>query len=162
MKVKLTRPTTWNSAPNNDGILGQLDVFSDKGDVLGSWFSIEQPWRDNKPGYSCIPLGTYPIKFQWSPKHQKNNYHVLGVQGRDQNDDPANIEIHVADYAGDPMAENPLTNRPYITNLEGCVALGKGVQTLNYQRALSNSTGAIAEFEGVMGGQDSILEVVAA
>lgn len=64
-------------------------------------FTIELPWRQNKPRVSCIPEGRYKLEKRYSDKHR---YHLLltGVQERDL------ILIHPANNA--------------LAELKGCIA----------------------------------------
>jgi len=72
-------------------------------DTGKKYATIERQWLDDKPDVSSIPLGRYLCKFQWSEKHGKALYHVLGVPGRTV------IEIHAANV---------------YEQLLGCVAVG--------------------------------------
>ena len=52
-------------------------------------YTIEKPWLENQTDISCIAPGTYVCKWQWSPKHNCNLYHVLDANR-------TAIEIHSA------------------------------------------------------------------
>lgn len=43
--------------------------------------TVELPWKDNKPGISCIPEGKYELRRRFSPRF-KNHFEILGVPGR--------------------------------------------------------------------------------
>ena len=43
--------------------------------------TVELPWKDNKPGVSCIPEGRYDLRRRFSPRF-KNHFEILGVPGR--------------------------------------------------------------------------------
>lgn len=64
-------------------------------------YSLERPWKDNKPNISCIPEGEYVVDRDTTGRHQW--YSVRNVEGR------TFIEIHIA-------------NR--VSELQGCIALG--------------------------------------
>lgn len=79
-----------------------------------SFFTIEQPWRDNKIGESCVPAGTYRLIPYSSPTHgatyclSNSELNIYGpgpfpVGGRSY------CELHSANWA---------------RQLEGCIALG--------------------------------------
>jgi len=110
-----------------------------------SFYSLELPWRDNDNGVSCIPPGTYICKWIESPKHGEC-YQVMNVAGRDM------IEIHSANFGGD-------SNKGFISQLLGCIALGNSIGILNGQLAVLNSKGAIAAFEGKQAQQDFQLTI---
>jgi hypothetical protein len=66
--------------------LGNLTV----GDTV--FKTLERPWKDNKPNISCIPAGSYIVKWTFSPRMLKYTYEVTGVPNR------SGIRIHVANY----------------------------------------------------------------
>ncbi len=75
-------------------------------------YSIEQPWRDNAEGISCVPEGTYALIPYQSPKHGATWYlqnHDLGVGAAGEH--RSYCELHSANWA---------------RQLEGCIALGTG------------------------------------
>lgn len=102
----------WRAAPTDDG------TFSDVS--LGSSMSLklklaELPWKNNLPNVSCIPEGDWDLLCLFSPKHQKNLWHVMGVPGRNA------IELHSANFAGD-------VSKGKISQVLGCGALGMTVE----------------------------------
>jgi hypothetical protein len=123
------------------------DYMSDSG---FSAKSVERPWVDNLQGVSCVPpepLATpirYLAKWQWSAKHGKNLYHLVGVEGRDE------IEMHSANV---------------FEQLLGCIALGEdaaefaadslhpGVPSVAMQ-GVTNSVETMARFEADMRDED--------
>lgn len=120
----------------------------------GEWACVtgELPWRDNDHGTSCIPNGTYTCKWINSPKHGEC-YQVMDVPGRDY------IEIHSANFMGDKTKINPVTDEYYITQLLGCIALGRSLGMMDGQMAVLKSKETIADFERRMGGNDFTLEI---
>lgn len=71
-------------------------------------FTMELPWRDNRPQLSCIPKGEYTCKIVQSPKFGKV-YEVKNVPNR------GNVLIHSANVAGD-------STLGFDTQLHGCIA----------------------------------------
>lgn len=59
-------------------------------------FTIELPWRDNKPRVSCIPEGRYLLARRFSDRH-KHHLEVKAVNNRDL------ILIHPANHALDEL-----------------------------------------------------------
>lgn len=112
----------------------------------GEWACVtgELPWRDNDHGTSCIPPGNYTCKWINSPKHGKC-YQVCDVPNRTM------IEIHSANFMGDSMKVNPITDTFYISQLLGCIALGRSVGVLDGQTAILKSKETIADFEHRLG-----------
>lgn len=90
-----------------DGTFGRLNGPGIKHD--GGLFTMEDDWRDNQVGKSCIPAGTYQIKRSFlhpgSPKGYEC-FEVMDVEGRSL------IKIHIANYE---------------EQVEGCIAPGLGL-----------------------------------
>jgi len=132
---------TLTSVPSTDqGTFGKFDLANGI-----SYFSLELPWRNNAHGISCIPDGIYTCHWINSPKHGEC-YQVLDVSGRSM------IEIHPANYAGD-------VSKQFISDLEGCIALGTALGILHNQLAVLNSRKAIAEFHAQQNKQDFKLTI---
>jgi hypothetical protein len=70
--------------------------------------TLELPWRDNTPKLSCIPVGTYTLRWKRSPS-KGMCYEVLHVPGR------GNVLIHSANFAGD-------VTKGFQSELQGCIA----------------------------------------
>ena len=115
----------------DDGVqcLGTLTVDNKK------WNTLERPDKNNAPNISCIPKGTYDVKWTFSPKFLKYTYEILNVPSR------SGIRIHSANFFSD---------------LFGCVALGNGYKDINGDGRLDiiNSKLAINEFESYLNKQD--------
>lgn len=77
---------------------------------------MELPWRDNQPGASCIPVGTYRAEIYESPRHGRV-YMLQGVPGR------SDVEIHAANFAGDKELG-------WQCELLGCIAPAESIGTL--------------------------------
>jgi len=84
------------------GTLGQFDFEADDGAGLVAGYTIELPWRDNRNGESCIPVGGYRAIRHDSPTFGPTMW-LQDVPGRSE------ILIHVA-------------NSP--TDLDGCIGPG--------------------------------------
>lgn len=103
--------------------------------TLDSGLSVktaELPWRENAPGISCIPEGSYECVWRVSPRFGPC-YHVLDVPDR------SNILIHAGNYAGDQ-------SRGFRSDVEGCILLGMDFGRLQGQKALVRSRTAIFNF----------------
>ena len=117
----------------------------------------ELPWRDNITDKSCIHPAPYesPVQYicamSWSPRHNRNVYHVLDVEGR------GDVEIHVGNWCGDK-------DKGYASNVLGCIVVGKTVAKISPinmppQEAVTASTTALAEFEKEMDGENFQLTI---
>jgi len=96
MKLLLTRTYQGSNT------LGQLDVLSDSGDIVETYYTLELPWKNNQRRVSCIPVGNYQMKKHNSPKFGKV-FWLHNVPDRSE------ILIHPANYT---------------RQLLGCIAVG--------------------------------------
>lgn len=110
-------------------------------------FTGEQPWRDNAPNLSCVPIGKYRVEWTYSPRFGRMMYVLLGTEPR------TGIRAHSANLMGDK-------NKGYRTQLAGCIALGEKLGWIDGQRALLLSVPAIRRFETTMNRQLFELEIV--
>jgi len=111
------------------------------------WYSLELPWRENKPNISCIPTGLeYPVTIRKSPKFG-NVYWIVEVKGR------LYILFHSGNLAGD-------VSKGLLTNTNGCILTGKYRGLLNGQRAVLASKLALWEFMNELQGADFKLNII--
>lgn len=118
---------------------GTRGVFSCEGMW---WYSLELPWRDNKPNISCIPTGEYMVQRRYSNHFKRYTYWLRGTFPRTY------ILIHSANFAGDE-------SKGWQTHLQGCITLGKkiGKATNRYgkkQKCVFSSRIAINEMTEFM------------
>lgn len=99
--------------------------------------TLEEVWRNNKKGVSCIPLGTYVCKPYTSPKY-KNVWHLQNVKDRSL------ILIH-----------NGNTNK----HTEGCILVGKAFGTLDGLHAVTQSKAALKWLQGTIGNKEFKLTI---
>jgi hypothetical protein len=91
-------------ADSPDGVFGFLDLFSDQGQRVARFPTVEDDWLDNAPSVSCIPAGTYICKRdQWHAKGVEV-FQITAVPHRDR------ILIHFGNTEED---------------VKGCVVVGK-------------------------------------
>lgn len=102
--------------------------------------TLERPWKNNQSGISCIPKGTYKVKWTFSPRFLRFTYEVQAVPKR------SGIRFHVGNF---------------FFNVEGCVLLGKGYTDLNKdgQQDIINSTVTIKAFETFMQRKEFLLVI---
>ena len=127
-------------------------------------FTIEQPWRDNVQGHSCIPCGVYQARRYLSPTHGKTwclHNPSLGVYATPALVPPGVLgartvcELHSANWA---------------EQLEGCIAFGLEGQpmfdpiTHQVEPAVENSVDAVAKLFDLLGGwvEDLVVCIAAA
>lgn len=113
------------------------------------WYTVEEIWKGNQVGISCIPTGRYRMiqaKHGWSTGNPYDCYQLVGVPGRDL------INVHIANT---------------ISDIEGCIGPGKAFgcirdrKTDQYLPAVLSSAVAFREFMESMGGVDEAeIEIV--
>lgn len=113
-------------------------------------FTLELPWRDNRPRRSCIPVGTYRCGIVQSPKFGRV-YQVFDVPGRSA------ILIHPANFAGD-------VDLGLDSQLHGCIALGMRLGAIRnkagaMQPVVAVSRPAVSAFMAEAKGEPFTLEV---
>ena len=135
--------TLLRNPSSDEGTFGVLLL-----DDHSSWSTGELPWRDNRNGISCIPPGSYICKWIISPKHGEC-YQITNVPKREM------IEIHSANFMGDASLGK-------VSQLLGCLALGKSVGVLNGQKAILASKQAVHEFESNLNKEDFKLTIIGA
>lgn len=94
---------------------GMLTVATEAGERF--WFTIEQPWRDNQKGVSCVPMGLYELVPYLSPTHGATwclHNPPLGIY--------AGFGPRAAPPGGRDFCE--LHSANWARQLEGCIALG--------------------------------------
>ena len=110
-------------------------------------WTIELPWRDNEPWFSCIPVEDYWIEKYWSEKYLAWCFRVLEVKSRED------ISLHRANFAGD-------VRKGFRSDLSGCIAPGLRPGTLAGQRAVLSSKLAMAEMLRIIGDQPVRLRIM--
>jgi hypothetical protein len=133
--VRLYRVLTTDQGTNGILVFGQFNCPT-----------LELPWRDNKPNYSCIPEGTYHCTLRRSPKFGVT-YHVTNVPNRSY------ILIHSGNYAGD-------SKLGYKTHTYGCLILGKYNGLLKGQKAVLVSKYTVRHFIQCMKNKDFELQII--
>ena len=95
--------------PSNKVTTGMLSVRSGPIRVF-MCRTLELPWKNNKRGISCIPVGSYSMRFTKSAKFPRGTWQIMDVPGR------SGIRIHTANY---------------LRQLRGCIAPGMRVIDLD-------------------------------
>lgn len=128
--MKVARLVRFETGPQ--GTFGRLTV-----DGLG-WWTVERPWLSNASDVSCIPGGTYTCRLTYSPRFGMSLYLVENVPDR------FGVRIHPANLA---------------RQLNGCIALGRKLGTMDGVKCVLVSRPAVREFESVMQRKPFTLEV---
>jgi hypothetical protein len=90
--------------------LGNCTVLNDDLKPLFSSLSLERGWRDNQARVSCLPLGEYKLKLEFSHKFQMDLWEIKGTEPRTE------CKFHSANYW---------------YQLNGCIALGRNLADIN-------------------------------
>lgn len=101
-------------------------------------FSVELPDRGNKPNISCIPVGVYKCVWTYSPRFKRHMYLLEGVPER------SGVRIHSANLA---------------RQLNGCIALGLKLGTIEGTKAVLLSQPAVRQLEEYLQGKPFLLEI---
>jgi hypothetical protein len=138
LKAHLTRFES-----SDQGTFGRLEIDGRP----EKFFTGELPWRENASNLSCIPAGAYRCVLTYSSRFKRHLYLVAPVIGR------AGIRIHAANLMGD-------STLGLKCQLNGCLALGERMGTIDGQKAVLLSQPAIRKFQDLMGGDPFDLEVI--
>ena len=111
------------------------------------FFTGELPWHDNKSNISCIPVGEYTCRWQYSNRFARFMYGVLNVVDR------SGVRMHSANFMGD-------RNIGYKSQLNGCISLGERLGVMDGQKVLLVSAPAIRRFDKLMAGRDFKLKIM--
>jgi len=106
------------------------------------FLSVEREWLDNKPGVSCVPAGKYTLVPHSSRTHPETwalVNHDLGIHHwQEHNATRYGILLHAANYA---------------TQLEGCIAFGKYLGTVNGEWSVTSSGHAMEYILAILAGE---------
>lgn len=97
--------------------------------------TLERPWKNNQKNVSCIPVGTYTVKWTFSLRLLRYTYEIQNVPGR------TGIRIHSGNYFSDT---------------DGCIILGTAYGDLNHDAwaDILNSKVTVSSFEKFMNKKD--------
>ena len=96
-------------------------------------YTVEQPWRDNEPNRSCVPVGLYELVDYASPKYGE----VFALR---------NLQLDIGVYPGEAKRFACLihaANRA--VELQGCIAPGEDLGMVNDHWAVTRSKVALRE-----------------
>lgn len=93
--------------------------------------TLERPWRDNKRGESCYPVGEYQVAWGFMFTNKVYHYEVKDIVGRQA------CFIHGGNF---------------VTDVHGCTILGSDYSDLNKDglKDILNSRKMILTFEALM------------
>lgn len=113
--------------------------------LMNDYYTVEQPWRNNEAGHSCVPDGQYNLVPYLSGEHGPTwclDNAALGVTSDGRENTRSRCELHSANWA---------------SQLQGCIAIGLDDQPMLdpltglVEAAVENSRDAIAQLIGMLG-----------
>lgn len=115
----------------NEASLGTCIVYDGENQLYKSE-TLERAWMDNLSNISCIPVGTYPLKLEYSPRFKKDLWEVKDVPGRSE------CKFHASNHWH---------------QLNGCIALGNKRKDIDGDdvKDVTNSRRAMEAFHLAMG-----------
>jgi hypothetical protein len=124
--------------------------------TFGSWydddgeficFSMEREWRNNQPNVSCVPEGQYALIEHYSPSFGET-YALL------------NHDLGVGVYPGESHRSLILIHKAnWVRQLEGCIAPGTVIGTLDDEWAVRRSGEAYEKVIAAIESGDGVLEI---
>lgn len=139
--LKLLAPY-WNTLLNKKPVVTITRNYDDGVQTLGilkmpglTCNTLERPWKNNASNISCIPKGSYDVKWTFSTKFMRYTYEVQSVPNR------SGIRFHKGNF---------------FTDIAGCILLGNGYKDINKDGRLDiiGSTIIINIFETLLNKQD--------
>lgn len=102
-------------------------IAADDNFPLYASLGLERGWRNNENNVSCIPIGTYQLKLEYSPRFKTDLWEIKGVPGR------AECKFHASNYW---------------YQLNGCIAPGLRYKNINSDkyRDVTNSSNSLKAF----------------
>ena len=93
-------------------------------------YTLEPPWKDNRPNVSCIPDGGYEVRYmpRSASGKYKDCYHLQNVSGR------YGILIHKGNL---------------VTHTMGCILPGQRIGYLKGRRAVLGSASALRKIHSI-------------
>lgn len=113
-------------------LLRETRGFAEERINLPFCVTLENPWIDNLPNVSCIPLGLYLCKRIDSPKFG-DSFEVTGVEGR----------THIIFHKGNMELDT-----------KGCILLGRAFGKLSNTPAILESNKAVFDFMAKLEGKN--------
>jgi len=117
-------------------------VLDAKNRPVFSAITLERGWRDNKKGESCIPAGTYQLKYEYSDKFKMKLWEIYAVP-----DGRSECKFHAANYW---------------YQLNGCIAPGRRPKFLNKDKYLdvTGSRNALKDLHKALNGYTEAILII--
>ena len=116
---------------------GVCIVFDKNGFPLFSAVSLERGWRNNKQNISCVPVGSYKLKLEYSDRFKTNLWELKEVNGRSE------CKFHSSNHWH---------------QLNGCISLGNMYKHIDRDKYkdVANSVKTHQAFHEVLSGLEEV------
>jgi hypothetical protein len=122
---------------NEFGTFGKLCIGPHK------FYTVEQDWENNKPNLSCVPNGTYNLRYFNSERHGAT--YIM-----------SNGDLGVSEFKGQAKRFGCLIHSANLASqLEGCIAPGLRLGFYRNQWSVSSSGDAMKIILSLLGEVDS-------
>ena len=117
--------------------LGKCTIYDNNNKPLFSAISLERGWRNNANNISCVPLGTYTVVLEYSPRFKMNLWELKNVPNRSE------CKFHSANYW---------------FQLNGCIALGRTILDINNDgyNDVTSSKSTMKAFHKILEGETRV------
>ena len=115
----------------DEASLGTCLVYDDEDKQVFKSESLERGWRDNMNRVSCVPVGKYQLKLEYSSRFRTSLYELKDVPNRSE------CKFHAANYWH---------------QLNGCIALGNNRKYIDGDAVedITSSRNTMKEFHDAM------------
>ena len=110
-----------------------------------SCFTVERPWMGNRQNVSCIPEGRYVMRKRYSPVVERTS-------GGDYTEGWQVTEVPERTFI-------MLHPGNHMENVEGCIAVGKGLGFINGKWAVTSSRDAFREVMEALTGTEYDIDI---
>jgi len=118
-------------------------VLGDNNQPLFASLLLTRGWRNNEKNVSCLPIGVYPVEYEWSKKYKRMLWEVKETGLRSE------VKFHPLNYYFDSEGCNGLGRRPKHLNKDRYLDLTDSRNTINdFHKALKTFDRAILIIEG--------------
>lgn len=121
--------------------VGTCVIYDECDMPIFSALSLERGWRENKKSVSCVPLGSYDVVLEYSPRFDMHLWELKDVENRSE------CKFHSANYW---------------YQLNGCIALGNRLADINndgYNDVLSSKL-TMRAFHKTLNGDTKALLII--
>jgi len=111
--------------------LGELYIIGDEDNIVFQCRTLELPYLENKRNISCVPVGRYKCKLEYSNRFKRDLWELKDVPNRTE------CKFHSANY---------------FHQLNGCIALGNSFKDIDGDgwKDVLNSFETLVKFHNIL------------